>query len=111
MLQVLEYLTSAGLSPFGKWFDGLDAVAAAKVTVALTRMAAGNFGDRKSVGDSVAECRIAFGPGYRIYYGQDGAEIVILLAGGSKKRQARDIAEAKRRWQDYKARGRAAKGK
>jgi putative addiction module killer protein len=111
MPQILEYLTPAGISPFGRWFDGLDALAAAKVTVALARMAGGHFGDRKPVGEGVAEYRIDFGPGYRIYYGQDGAELVILLAGGSKRRQAQDIAAAKMRWQDYKARSRAAKGK
>ena len=111
MRQVLEYLRPSGLSPFGKWFGELDAVAAAKVTVALTRMAAGNFGDHKSVGDGVSECRIDFGPGFRIYYGRDGAALVILLAGGTKRRQAQDIAEAKARWQDYKARSRAVKGK
>jgi putative addiction module killer protein len=110
MPQVLEYLTPTGLSPFGKWFGDLEAVAAAKVVAALTRMAAGNFGDYKSVGDGVSECRIDFGPGYRIYYGRDGAEIVILLAGGTKKRQAKDIAEAKARWRDYKIRSRVAKG-
>jgi putative addiction module killer protein len=110
MPQVLEYLTPTGLSPFGKWFDDLEAVVAARVTVALTRMAAGNFGDHKSVGDGVSECRIDFGPGCRVYYGLDGAEIVILLAGGTKKRQPRDIAEAKARWQDYKARTRGRKG-
>ena len=91
-------------------FDRLEAVAAAKVAVALTRMASGNFGDHKSVGDGVSECRIDFGPGYRVYFGRDGAEIVILLAGGTKKRQAYDIADAKARWLDYKGRTRATKG-
>jgi len=95
MLRVLEYLMPSGISPFGRWFDGLEAAAAAKVTVALTRMAAGNFGDHKSVGDGVTECRIEFGPGYRVYYGRGGADLVILVAGGTKKRQSRDISDAK----------------
>jgi len=111
MPQVLEYLTSSGSGRFGKWFDKLDAVAAAKVTVAITRMAAGNFGDHKSVGAGVHEHRIDFGPGYRIYFGLDGDELVILLVGGNKKRQQQDIAEAKALWQDYKVRSKAAKEK
>jgi putative addiction module killer protein len=106
MPQILECLTPSGTSPFGKGFDRLDAVAAAKVAVTLTRMAAGNFGDHKSVGEGISECRIDFGPGYRIYYGHNGAELVILVAGGTKTRQSRDIADAKERWLDDKARRR-----
>lgn len=110
MLRVLEYLDIAGISPFRRWFDRLDAPAAAKVTVATARMATGNFGDSKPVGSGVVECRIDFGPGFRVYFGRDGDELVILLAGGTKKNQQTDIAEAKRRWQDYKKRSRAMKG-
>ena len=109
MLQILQYLTASGESPFGQWFDKLDAQAAAKVTVAVTRMAAGNFGDHKSVGAGVLESRIDFGPGYRIYFGRDGDTLVILLLGGTKKRQQQDIAAAKALWQDYKTRSKAEK--
>ena len=110
MKRVLEYLDAAGASPFRKWFDKLDAFAAAKVTMATTRMAMGNFGDHRSVGEGVIECRIDFGPGYRIYFGRDGDTLVILLSGGTKNRQQGDIAQAKRRWQDYKMRSKAMKG-
>lgn len=111
MLQVLEYLTAEGISPFGTWFGKLDAQAAAKVTVAVTRMAAGNFGDHKSVGAGVLEHRIDFGPGYRIYFGRDGETLVILLVGGTKMRQPRDIAAAKEFWEDYKTRSKAEKSR
>ena len=103
-MQVLEYLDSAGRSLFGRWFDGLDAIAAAKVTMAVARLNAGNFSNTKGVGTGVLEYRIDFGPGYRIYFGRDGETIVILLAGGTKRRQQDDIAKAQERWADYKRR-------
>ena len=77
-LSVLEYLDRAGSSPFAAWFQSLDATAAAKVTTALRR--------------------------YRLYFGKDGDAVVILLGGGTKKRQDRDIAMAHDRWVDYKKR-------
>lgn len=104
MKRILEYQTTKGVRPFGKWLKELDARAAAKVTIAATRMRTGNFGDHKGVGGGVIECRIDFGPGYRIYFGQDGDDLVILLLGGSKKRQKDDINEAKEYWKDYKKR-------
>ena len=102
--KVVEYLDADGASPFAKWFERLDAVAAAKVTTALYRMEQGNLSNVKAVGQGVAEYRIDFGPGYRIYLGQDGATIVILLGGGTKKRQSADIRMAQRRWLQYKSR-------
>ena len=104
MLSLRVYEKDNGFCPFSDWFDGLDAQAAAKVTTALARMETGNLGDVKSVGDGVSERRISFGPGYRIYFGQDGAEIVILLCGGTKKRQSKDIKTAKALWAAYKTR-------
>ena len=109
MPQILEYLAPSGASPFGRWFGKLEAQAAAKVTVAITRMGAGNYGDHKSVGDGVFEHRIDFGPGYRLYFGRDGETLVILLVGGTKRRQQHDIAAAKALWQDYKTRAKAGK--
>jgi len=107
---ILEaYVDAAGASPFGDWFEGLEAVAAAKVTMALTRIARGAVSSVKGVGEGVLEFRIDFGPGYRVYFGRDGDRLVILLAGGTKRRQDRDIASAKARWADYKARKRAAR--
>jgi len=102
-MRVLEYLDATGRRPFGNWFDRLDQPAAAKVTVALTRIGLGNFSNVKGVG-GLFEYRIDFGPGYRIYFGSDGDEIVILLGGGTKKRQQQDIATAQLRWADYKQR-------
>ena len=106
MVEIREYLDAQGNSAFAMWLDGLNAVAAAKVATALVRMEQGNLANAKSVGAGVSECRIDFGPGYRVYYGRDGDTLIILLAGGSKKRQQRDIEAAKERWRDYKARKR-----
>jgi len=102
VIAVREYLDNLGRSPFADWFNGLNAPAAAKVTTALLRMEIGNFSNVKGVGSGVYEYRIDFGPGYRIYFGKDGDRLVILLGGGSKKRQQRDIAEAIARWSEYK---------
>lgn len=101
---VVEYLDPSGDSPFAKWFARLDATAAAKVTTALYRMERGLTSSLKPVGQGVAEYRIDFGPGYRIYLGQDGATLIILLGGGSKKGQGADIQAAQHRWRDYKSR-------
>ena len=99
--KVVEYIRK-GSSPFGVWFSVLDGQAAAKVTVALYRLEQGNFSNSKSVGKGVAEYKIDFGPGYRIYFGQDGDELVILLGGGSKKTQPKDIKTAQMLWMEYK---------
>jgi putative addiction module killer protein len=72
--------------------------------MAITRIGHGNFSNVKSVGAGVHECRVDFGPGYRVYFGKDGERLVILLGGGTKKRQQRDIADAVSGWQDYKNR-------
>lgn len=107
-MEILEYLDAKGRSPYLDWFDGLNAVAAAKITVAVTRMRLGNLSNAKGVGSGVQEYRIDFGPGYRIYFGRDGEMLVILLAGGTKKRQQADIATAQARWADYKRRKKGA---
>lgn len=72
-------------------------------------MKRGNLGDSKAVGDGVLERRIDYGPGYRIYFGRDGDRVVVLLGGGTKKRQAKDIEDARARWSDYKQRKRPAR--
>jgi putative addiction module killer protein len=74
------------------------------VTTALTRLAQGNFSNVKGVGFGVFECRVDFGPGYRAYFGKEGERLVILLGGGTKKRQQSDIEAAVTRWQEYKRR-------
>ncbi len=106
MLDVCEYLDRGGRSLYAEWFDNLNAQAAAKVAVAITRLGQGNYSNVKSVGSGVHECRIDFGPGYRVYFGKDGERLVILLGGGTKKRQQKDINDAIARWQDYKNRKR-----
>jgi putative addiction module killer protein len=90
------------------WFAELDAAASAEIVRALTRMEQGNLSSVKGVGEGVLEYRIDFGPGYRIYFGRDGETIVVLLTGGTKKRQQRDIDSAHICWQDYK-RGKRAR--
>ena len=74
------------------------------MTTAVLRIGLGNFSNVKGVGGGVFEFRISFGPGYRVYFGKDGEEIVILLGGGTKKRQEKDIQLALGRWEDYKQR-------
>lgn len=104
MIDLREYLAENGSSPFGAWFERLNAPAAAKVSTALTRMAHENFSNVKGVGSGVLEYRVDFGPGYRIYFGKDGPKLVILLAGGTKRGQDRDIRNAISYWNDYKRR-------
>lgn len=82
---------------YAKWVDGLsDIRARARILVRVERLAAGNPGDVKSVGEGVSEMRIDYGPGYRVYYKKHGREVVILLAGGDKRSQASDIKTALR---------------
>ena len=112
MIDIVEYLDASGRSPYADWFDTLNAPAAAKVAMVLTRLGQGNLSNLKAVGGGVFECRIDFGPGYRVYLGRDGEQLVVLLGGGTKKRQQRDISEALARWQDYKRRkGEVRKGR
>ena len=103
-IEVREYIAADGRSPYGKWFDSLNAPAAAKVAIAVTRMQQGNLSNAKSVGAGLHEYSIDFGPGYRIYFGRDGDRLVILLGGGTKKRQHQDIRRAQILWNEYKQR-------
>ena len=104
MIQVREYLDANDRSPFGRWFNGLDVQAALKVTTALTRFENGNTSQLKGVGGGAFEARVQSGPGYRIYMGKDGDRLIILLGGGTKRRQCKAITNAKAAWQDYKGR-------
>jgi len=106
MFKIEAYVDARGNSPFVRWFDRLDARAAARVTTALSRIEQGNLSSAKGVGAGVVEARIDFGPGYRVYFGRDGATLIILLGGGTKVRQQRDIEAAKRLWRDYRRRRR-----
>ena len=106
MIEIREYIDREGGSPYAKWFNRLNAPAAAKVVTALVRMEHGNLSNIKSVGAGVFECRIEFGAGYRIYFGKDGDTLIILLGGGTKKRQQKDIRDARVFWNEYKRRKR-----
>jgi putative addiction module killer protein len=103
-MPVVEYLDAGGDSPFAGWFNELDSQAAAKVTTAVRRLEQGNLSNTKGVGAGILEFRLDFGPGYRIYFGRDGQDIIILLGGGTKRRQQNDIETAQSRWADYKRR-------
>ena len=109
MIEIVECLTETGESPYRKWFDALDPQAAMTVAIALERLADGNTSRIKAVGEGVAEIRIDRGPGYRVYFGWDGRTLVVLLGGGTKRRQQRDIADALALWRAYKARKAAAR--
>ena len=101
--ELFEYLEDEK-SFYADWFNSLDAAPAARIDRYVRRMENGNFGDSKSVGDGVRELRIDFGPGYRVYYGIDKGSIVLLLGGGTKRNQAKDIKSAISRWAAYKKR-------
>ena len=102
-LEIRYWIDGKGTNPFQDWFDGLDSTAKTKVTVALKRLEKGNTSNVAHLSGGISELKIDFGPGYRIYFGQDGPRLVILVAGGTKKRQQRDIDASKERWQRYLA--------
>jgi putative addiction module killer protein len=100
-IEVLIYRRGSS-APFSDWLAVLrDARAVGIIRARLNRIRLGNFGDCKSVGNGVEELRIDFGPGYRVYYGREGSFAVILLCGGDKRTQARDIATAGKYWKEY----------
>ncbi|WP_423681751.1 type II toxin-antitoxin system RelE/ParE family toxin [Undibacterium sp. WLHG33] len=105
MYQLLDYLAQDGRDPFKEWLAKLtDRQARARVAVRLQRMAAGNFGDCKPVGEGVWELRIDHGAGYRVYYTRIGNEIVLLLIGGDKRKQQADIETAAAYLKDWNRR-------
>ncbi|HEY5040388.1 MAG TPA: type II toxin-antitoxin system RelE/ParE family toxin [Verrucomicrobiae bacterium] len=89
-------------SPFSNWRVSLDAVTRARVEKYIRRLEFGNFGSVKALQEGVFELKMDFGSGYRAYFGRDGKTIIILLGGGSKRRQSADIAAAIERWKRYK---------
>lgn len=102
--ELLYYETADGKAPAKDWLDAREgSVEYGEIMVRLERVMQGNFGDHGSVGGGVSELRIDFGPGYRVYYGQDGTDFVILLVVGSKKTQPEDIKTAKQYWKVYNA--------
>ena len=97
------YQTPSGRVPFVEWFNGFqDQRTQTRIQKRLRYLENGNFGDCQFVGDSVFEMRLHFGPGYRIYFGKIDNTIVLLLCGGDKSSQARDIARAKTYWLEHK---------
>ena len=105
--QLLYYQTAIGGQPFPEWLAGLkDVQARARIQTRLNRLALGNFGDCEPVGDGVLELRIDWGPGYRVYFSRVGQVIVLLLCGGDKTTQTKDIDRAKACFEDYKVRTR-----
>jgi putative addiction module killer protein len=102
-MRVREYIREDGSIPFKKWFDSLNHQAAAKVSVALARIELGNTSNIKWF-SGFGEYRIDWGPGYRIYLTQDGDDLIVLFGGGTKKRQEKDILEARELLREYKSR-------
>ncbi len=104
-MDLRRYVTDGGKDVFGDWLRKLkDRRARARIETRLTRVGLGNFGDCKAVGSGVWELRFDFGPGYRVYYARDGKTVVLLLCGGDKRTQARDIDRAVEFWTDYQQR-------
>lgn len=100
-LTIREYVTAGGRKPFREWLQTLEVTVRARIQARVLRFEMGNLGDHKSVGGSVWEARLVFGPGYRIYFGKDGKLIIVLLVGGTKASQKEDIRRAQRFWREY----------
>lgn len=100
-LHIREYLTADGKSPYREWLRGLDVAVRARVQARILRFELGNLGDHKALGDGVWEARLAFGAGYRVYFGRHEGMVVLLLTGGDKGSQRRDIQIAKQSWANF----------
>ena len=99
---VVTYKSESGKVPFNIWLDGLrDRKTRQRILNRLFRVETGHYGDHKLVGDGIVELRLFFGPGYRIYFGEDGDKIVVLLTGGDKNSQNKDIRQAQAYWKEY----------
>jgi len=90
-VRIREFLTDPGENPYRTWLATLDPSARARIQARVLRFEAGNIGDHKTVGQGVWEARLPFGPGYRPYFGKDGAAVILLLLGGDKSTQKSDI--------------------
>lgn len=107
MFEILQYQTAHERQPLAEWLAKLaDPVARARITARLDRLRAGLRGDWKSVGGAVCELRIDHGPGYRVYYVEDRSGFILLLCGGTKQTQAKDIEKAHAYWKDFQTRSR-----
>jgi len=103
VIELEQYIDRSGRNPFERWYESLEPSTRARVVAALDRLSQGSLA-AKGVGLGVMELRLDFGPGYRIYFGRDGATLVILLGGGTKRRQQVDIEAAQQLWREYKQR-------
>ena len=104
-MEIRLYVTENGKVPFSEWIDSLkDKKGKYLIKARFDRLEDGNFGDCKSLKGEIFELRIKFGPGYRVYFGKKGDKVVILLIGGDKSSQEKDILKARKFWQDYKER-------
>jgi putative addiction module killer protein len=106
VIEIRQYIDRSGRNPFDRWFQSLDDDTQARIVVSLDRLERENLSGTKSVGGGVLELRLDYGPGFRIYFGRDGERLVILLGGGTKRRQQADIARASALWMEYKRRKR-----
>jgi len=107
-LEVRIYAGSDGQEPFTEWLRGLrDGVTRSRIRQRIARIRLGNFGDARSVGEGVQELRIHFGPGYRVYFGRGDDAMVILLCGGDKASQDRDVRRSHEYWREYRSRSHA----
>ena len=102
VIRIVQYVSRDGKDRFGEWLRAQPSLVRTRVQARINRIRMGNFGDYRGLGQGISELRIHSGPGYRVYYGRDGNHLVILLAGGTKRRQAGDIARAQALWREYK---------
>jgi putative addiction module killer protein len=110
-VEVREYLTADGRNRYREWLDTLDVTPRARIQARVLRFSTGNLGDHKNVGGGVWEARVMVGPGYRIYFGKDGGQVVLLLLGGDKSTQTADVPRAQASWKMYQEDKRRGKTK
>jgi putative addiction module killer protein len=104
-MEIRIYVSRDGKKPFVVWMKKLrDQRARDRIHNQIDRLRLGNTGDFKSVGNGIYELRIHYGPGYRIYFGHTGKQIILLLCGGNKASQPQDVNRAKQYWQEYRRR-------
>jgi putative addiction module killer protein len=100
-----EYTDTTGKSPYATWLDNLrDVRARARIILQVDKMELGLFGDVEPIGDGLSELRVHYGPGYRVYFGKERTRLYLLLCGGDKSTQSKDIKKAKEYWKDHKRR-------
>jgi putative addiction module killer protein len=105
--ELVNYETMEGDCPFEEWLESLDPVVVARIRARLNRVCCGNMGDVRPIGGGLSELRLKFGSGYRVYFASYNEKLVILLCGGDKGSQAKDIRTAKEFWQDFRRRNHA----